>query len=390
MKKRLFAAVIALAMIFAIIPVSASAEQTLKKGDTVEYVFSVGKCENVAGISVDLFFSDETLELAKDPEFLIAGQDAVNTDFVGKLRWNIMINGGREFDGQDVLVAAFTVKKDCSLKDAALSFECTEIFNHDLQLLSQDLVSARVKVNGDAVKLKDPLKKGDTVEYIFTVGKCDNVAGIAVKSYYSESLLELAKDPEFVFDGQGAINTNYVGKLRWNVMINGGRAFNGEDVFVETFTVKQDCLLEDAALSYEVEELFNHGLQNLPAELITARVRVNGADIAPDTQDTDTDIASDTDPDTDTETASDTDVKPQPEPVEAGIYGDLDDDGKITANDALTILRSSIGLDTLTAKQKTAANVDGDEQITANDALAVLRNSIGLTDSNKVGSKITA
>lgn len=71
-------------------------------------------------------------------------------------------------------------------------------------------------------------------------------------------------------------------------------------------------------------------------------------------------------------------------------YGDLDDDGEITANDALTILRSSVGMATPTPEQIAAADVDGDGNITANDALAVLRHSVGMGDGGNIGEEITA
>ena len=71
------------------------------------------------------------------------------------------------------------------------------------------------------------------------------------------------------------------------------------------------------------------------------------------------------------------------------IYGDIDFDGNITANDALLILRSSVGLETFTTKQSALADIDSDNTITSNDALAVLRFSVGLVDNNNIGKTIT-
>lgn len=65
-----------------------------------------------------------------------------------------------------------------------------------------------------------------------------------------------------------------------------------------------------------------------------------------------------------------------------GLRGDVDGDGAITANDALAILRSSVGMANLTPVQNKLADVDGDGQITANDALAVLRYSVGMADED--------
>ena len=58
--------------------------------------------------------------------------------------------------------------------------------------------------------------------------------------------------------------------------------------------------------------------------------------------------------------------------------GDMDGDGSITANDALLILRASLGLIELTPDQRARADADGDGAITANDALIILRRSLGL------------
>ena len=107
------------------------------------------------------------------------------------------------------------------------------------------------------------------------------------------------------------------------------------------------------------------------------------SDAAPDTEsDTSADAASDTDSDT----SSDTDA---PEPI--GNLGDVDGDGDITANDALTILRASIGLAQLTPVQTKLADVDFDGNVTANDALAVLRYSVGIIDADSpIKKPITA
>ena len=99
--------------------------------------------------------------------------------------------------------------------------------------------------------------------------------------------------------------------------------------------------------------------------------------------DTETDTASDTPSDTDSGTSSDTDnttTHDTHKPI--GALGDVDGDGDITANDALTILRASIGLAKLSPDETKLADADGDGSITANDALAVLRYSVGIIDED--------
>lgn len=67
---------------------------------------------------------------------------------------------------------------------------------------------------------------------------------------------------------------------------------------------------------------------------------------------------------------------------EAYKKGDVDGDGKITANDSRLALRASVGTENLTEKQKKAADVDGDGKITAADAREILRQSVGLENGN--------
>ena len=92
--------------------------------------------------------------------------------------------------------------------------------------------------------------------------------------------------------------------------------------------------------------------------------------------------------DTDRSSDIDSDTKPIGS-EEKGVLGDLDGDEQITANDALTVLRKSIGLGTFTSKMFVLADVDGNGDITANDALAVLRFSIGLSSRGSIGKQIT-
>ena len=60
------------------------------------------------------------------------------------------------------------------------------------------------------------------------------------------------------------------------------------------------------------------------------------------------------------------------------ILGDVNGDGFINANDALLILRYSLGLIDLNNQLEAAGDVNGDGFINANDALYVLRMSLGL------------
>lgn len=58
------------------------------------------------------------------------------------------------------------------------------------------------------------------------------------------------------------------------------------------------------------------------------------------------------------------------------IPGDVDENGSLTANDALLVLRSALGL--ISGIDDAAADVDGDGSVTANDALMILRAALGI------------
>ncbi|MBR2414261.1 MAG: dockerin type I repeat-containing protein [Clostridia bacterium] len=60
------------------------------------------------------------------------------------------------------------------------------------------------------------------------------------------------------------------------------------------------------------------------------------------------------------------------------LMGDIDGDSAVTANDARSVLRASVGLETLNVLQAECADTDWNGKITAGDARTVLRYSVGL------------
>lgn len=62
------------------------------------------------------------------------------------------------------------------------------------------------------------------------------------------------------------------------------------------------------------------------------------------------------------------------------LYGDVDNNEKIEAADALMILKNVVKLTTFTADQEKVADVDGNEKIEASDALLVLKKVVKLID----------
>lgn len=72
---------------------------------------------------------------------------------------------------------------------------------------------------------------------------------------------------------------------------------------------------------------------------------------------------------------------PVPPPATEEILGDADDNGIVNYQDALLVLRHSIGLDTMENKIVTRCDVDGNGVLNYQDALLILRYSIGLIES---------
>ena len=58
-------------------------------------------------------------------------------------------------------------------------------------------------------------------------------------------------------------------------------------------------------------------------------------------------------------------------------YGDVNADGKVNAKDALQVLRSAVGKETLTEKQKETADLNADGNIDAKDAQKILKQAVG-------------
>ena len=62
----------------------------------------------------------------------------------------------------------------------------------------------------------------------------------------------------------------------------------------------------------------------------------------------------------------------------AVFMGDINQNKKIEAGDARTVLRASVGLEMLTEQETVLADIDSDGKITASDARTILRMSVGL------------
>ena len=65
----------------------------------------------------------------------------------------------------------------------------------------------------------------------------------------------------------------------------------------------------------------------------------------------------------------------------AVVYGDVNNDGKVTVDDALVVLQGAVGKIQLNDAQKLAGDVDGEAGIGVSDALAVLQKAVGKVET---------
>lgn len=76
---------------------------------------------------------------------------------------------------------------------------------------------------------------------------------------------------------------------------------------------------------------------------------------------------------------ADADPDPTPDPTpQAVTLGDVDLNGKVELNDAVTVLKAALGIVTLEGDAATAADVDKDGNINLTDALNVLKFALGI------------
>ncbi len=149
MFKKIFGVMLSLIMISAVCCMPSSAETyDVREGDTVQYIFSIGAADNVAGVAVDSWYNAECLTPVDGYMTEVTG--IVNINYaVGAMKWNFTYYGGRAFNGEDVVTITFNAIKSCNMSDLGLSYNCVECFNHDLQPVVENfnsLVTARTVV----------------------------------------------------------------------------------------------------------------------------------------------------------------------------------------------------------------------------------------------------
>ncbi len=71
------------------------------------------------------------------------------------------------------------------------------------------------------------------------------------------------------------------------------------------------------------------------------------------------------------------------------VYGDVDEDSKVSVKDALDVLRHVVGVIELDTDHQKIANVDGGEKVDVTDALLILKHVVGVIDHFPVEDMVT-
>ena len=193
--------------------------------------------------------------------------------------------------------------------------------------------------------------KGEKITLPLSIKDNLGIASLTTVITYDAAVLSVTDNdvvPAGILDG--AVNTADASKAIYQV--NTAEAGKIYISFIKTenvtgdgalfnigFTVKTDAATGDSDISVAIEEM-----ANADASIYNGYTTVNGK-----------------------VTVTESSV----------VYGDVDGDSKVTANDALEALQASIGARQLDERATKAADVDKSGDVSANDALCILQFSVG-------------
>ena len=200
-------------------------------------------------------------------------------------------------------------------------------------------------------------KQGDTVEIVSVVKDVKLLNGLLVKMHYDSSLLSY-EDAQKTKLGRSLINTDEENRVSWSIMFaaKGTDILDAAEVNVLKFTAKSDISSEITCFSYSIEEFYDTSSTELPHSKIDVFCRVNGNRIM--------------------------DIPP-------ALYGDANNDGKVTNADSMAILRHVIKVTILPDDRLIRCDINNDGKITNADALQITRFCVGLPSKYPIGETVT-
>ena len=224
---------------------------------------------------------------------------------------------------------------------AFLPAECAEV---SPDLSSVDYIGEKIAVSA---------KQGETVEIAAVIKKAKLLNGLLVKMCYDSAVLEY-EDTQRTNLGRTLVNTGEQDTVAWSIMFsaNGTNIDSDTEVITLKFKAKSDISADSECFSYSVEEFYDTSYSELPHSDLDVFCRVNGQRVEKQT---------------------------------ASLYGDANNDGKVTNADALAIVRHAIKASVLPADRLARCDVNGDGKVTNADALQITRYCIGYKSKYPIG-----
>ncbi len=230
---------------------------------------------------------------------------------------------------------------------AVIPAECVSSEDVSVNLSSVDY-------NGDKVAVR--AKQGDTVEIVTIVRNAKLVNGLLINMYYDSELLGF-EDLQKTNLGRLLVNTPDSNRITWSIMFaaSGTNFENDTEVSVLKFKAKSDIASDTKCFSYSIEEFYNTSYSELSHSDIDVFCRVNGNRIIE---------------------------------LFSPIYGDANNDGKVSNADALAIVRHAIKASVLPLDRLQRCDVNGDGKVTNADALQITRYCIGYKSKFPIGESV--
>ena len=205
-------------------------------------------------------------------------------------------------------------------------------------------------------KIAVAAKQGDTVEIVTAVNNVKGLNGLLVKMCYDSNLLSY-EDSQKTNLGRTLINTDEENLALWSIMFSASGTDINEstEVNVLKFKAKADIATDNECFYSSIEEFYDVSYTELSRSCIEVFCRVNGQKIE------------------------------APKPA---VFGDANNDGKVTNADALTIIRHAIKVTEIPSDRLARCDVNGDGKVTSSDALQITRYCVGYKSKYPIGQTI--
>lgn len=112
-------------------------EEVIQAGEELRLVFTIGDVKKAAGLSMTAFYDDDILS-AESMSCTVSGSDYYLGN-PGKIRWSFIVYDGKDFNNESIAEVVLKTRKQCTVDEMNLSYECEELFDPDLNPLSDNL-----------------------------------------------------------------------------------------------------------------------------------------------------------------------------------------------------------------------------------------------------------